>query len=84
MASSAAAVLKPAESRSQVLRLSRGGARCRVGTSPLYALRECFCTPGVAVKPRNLLDVLAHLLVLRLIVADKYLALRVWPSPPGS
>ena len=75
--SSAAAMLKPAASKSQVLRLSLaalGVVYGDIGTSPLYALRECFGAHGVPVEPRNVLGVLSLIFwSLTLIVTIKYL-----------
>src|SRR5262249_23992603 len=45
-----------------------------IGTSPLYALRECFGEHGVAPTPANVLGVLSLILwSLTLVVAVKYL-----------
>jgi KUP system potassium uptake protein len=74
---SAAAVLKPTASKSQVLRLSLaalGVVYGDIGTSPLYALRECFGPHGVEVEPRSVLGVLSLIFwSLTLIVTIKYL-----------
>jgi KUP system potassium uptake protein len=75
--SAAAATLKPSESRSQVLRLSLGALGVvygDIGTSPLYALRECFGAHGVAVEPQNVIGILSLIFwSLTLIVTIKYL-----------
>ena len=45
-----------------------------IGTSPLYALRECFSIPGVALSPDNVYGVLALVTwSLLLIISLKYL-----------
>ncbi len=45
-----------------------------IGTSPLYALRECFGPHGVVVEPRSVLGVLSLIFwTLTLIVSVKYL-----------
>lgn len=75
--SSAAPVLERTESRSQVLRLSLGALGVvygDIGTSPLYALRECFGAHGVAVEPKNVIGILSLIFwSLTLIVTIKYL-----------
>jgi KUP system potassium uptake protein len=75
--SSTAELLKAPDSRSQVLRLSLaalGVVYGDIGTSPLYALRECFGAHGVAVAPRSVLGILSLIFwSLTLIVTIKYL-----------
>jgi KUP system potassium uptake protein len=46
-----------------------------IGTSPLYALRECFLPPhGVAVEPANVMGILSLVFwALTLVIAVKYL-----------
>lgn len=62
---------------SPLLRLSLlalGVAYGDIGTSPLYALRECFGPHGVPVEPSSVLGVLSLILwSLTLIVSIKYL-----------
>ncbi len=63
--------------KSQVLRLSLaalGVVYGDIGTSPLYALRECFGAHGVAVNSHSVLGVLSLIFwSLMLIVTVKYL-----------
>ena len=70
-------MLKPPESKSQVLRLSLaalGVVYGDIGTSPLYALRECFGSHGVPVNSHTVLGVLSLIFwSLTLIVTVKYL-----------
>lgn len=70
-------MVKPPESKSQVLRLSLaalGVVYGDIGTSPLYALRECFGAHGVPVNAHTVLGVLSLIFwSLMLIVTVKYL-----------
>jgi KUP system potassium uptake protein len=70
-------MLKPAASKSEVLRLSvaaLGVVYGDIGTSPLYALRECFGAHGVRAEPRNVIGILSLIFwSLTLIVTVKYL-----------
>ena len=56
-----------------------------IGTSPLYALRECFSGEhGIAVKPANILGVLSLIFwSLLLIVSLKYLAISLRATNKG-
>ena len=67
----------PAAQRRLVVRLAiatLGIVFGDIGTSPLYALRECFGEHGVAPTPANVLGVLSLILwSLTLVVAVKYL-----------
>jgi KUP system potassium uptake protein len=68
---------EPASQRRLVVRLAiatLGIVFGDIGTSPLYALRECFGEHGVAPTPANVLGVLSLILwSLTLVVAVKYL-----------
>lgn len=70
-------MLKPPDSKSQVLRASLsalGVVYGDIGTSPLYALRECFGAHGVQVNAHTVLGVLSLIFwALTLIVTVKYL-----------
>jgi KUP system potassium uptake protein len=68
---------EPASRRRLVVRLAvstLGIVFGDIGTSPLYALRECFAEHGVAPSPANVLGVLSLIIwSLTLVVAVKYL-----------
>jgi KUP system potassium uptake protein len=67
----------PSAGRRPLLRLSLlalGVVYGDIGTSPLYALRECFGPHGVVVEPQSVLGVLSLIFwALTLIVSLKYL-----------
>jgi len=68
---------EPASQRRLVVRMAiatLGIVFGDIGTSPLYALRECFGEHGVAPTPANVLGVLSLIIwSLTLVVAVKYL-----------
>jgi KUP system potassium uptake protein len=70
-------MLKPPDSKRQLLRASLsalGVVYGDIGTSPLYALRECFGAHGVQVNAHSVLGVLSLIFwSLTLIVTVKYL-----------
>jgi KUP system potassium uptake protein len=74
---SSAAISNAPDSKAQLIRLSLaalGVVYGDIGTSPLYALRECFGAHGVAVEPSSVLGVLSLIFwSLTLIVTVKYL-----------
>lgn len=76
-APSAAPSEVPPAGNTQLMRLSLlalGVVYGDIGTSPLYALRECFGPHGVAVEPRNVFGVLSLVFwTLTSIVSVKYL-----------